>query len=174
MKINPKLWFKKRWRAVLCVLTTICLALWIVFSYVWLPKGISTVSLLWAADTFHQCSRDTAQTDGSYWVPSARDILDVELRLWDLMDVREFHRLPTARHFVPYQRQYIGFTRNGERLIYVNVFSYADRLRRSDWMEWANWAILGKPVSVCDGGAYYWGVVYNPKTESFEEPHFNG
>jgi hypothetical protein len=78
---------------------------------------------------------------------------------------RKGQLVPPSQQF---RRQYIGFTRNGERLIYANFSPiHADELG-------SKWPILERPVVVCDGGAGFWGVVYDPKIERFEEPQFNG
>ena len=39
---------------------------------------------------------------------------------------------------------------------------------------WPKWPVLARPVIACDGGTSFWGVVYDPNIESFEEPQFNG
>jgi hypothetical protein len=141
---------------------------WLALPYIWLPKGTSTISLLWAADTFHQCSRDTPKTDGGYWLPTASDITELELDLPSMLELRDNHRQKVPPRFQQFQRQYIGFTRDGQRLIYANFASiFEDE-------PWKSWSLLERPVVVCDGGSSFWGVVYDPKKRQFEEPQFNG
>ncbi|NHZ40142.1 hypothetical protein [Massilia aquatica] len=135
--------------------------------YVWLPTGTSTVSLWWAADTFKQCSREAPQGGEPYWLPTGQQIFDLELRLWALMRDRDARGLRAPRKFQQFQRQYIGFTRNGERLIYANVYPQDD-------YGWEAWTLFNKPVLICDGGNFFWGIVYNPATGKYEEPSFNG
>jgi hypothetical protein len=156
-------------RAIGFILVVAVFALaWLALPYVWLPKGTSTISLWWATETFQQCSRSTPKTDGPYWLPNAAEILALESSLWPFLQLRDKHGLPVPAKFQQYQRQYIGFTRNGERLIYGN-FSPSD-----DDQPWRRWSLLEKPVSACDGGKNFWGIVYRPKTDEFEEPQFNG
>jgi hypothetical protein len=157
------------WRttAILLVLISSGLA-WLAVPYVWLPNGTSTISLWWAADTFHQCSRDVPRTDGKYWLPTATEIAKLESELGPMLDLRDKRGQSVPPKFQQFRRQYIGFTRNGERLIYGNFSSeYDDE-------PWRRWSLLEKPAVVCDGGHYFWGVVYKPKSNEFEEPHFNG
>jgi hypothetical protein len=62
-----------------------------------------------------------------------------------------------------YYRQYVGVVVAGRKLIYVN-------------------GICEKPpsywrralVDVCDGGACYWGVLYDPSTGEFSQFEMNG
>jgi len=141
---------------------------WLALPYIWLPKGTSTISLWRAADTFRQCSRDTPKTDGNYWLPTASDIAELELNLPTMLKLRDLHGQKVPPKFQQFQRQYIGFTRNGQRFIYANFSSiYSDE-------PWKEWSIIERPVIVCDGGAGFWGVVYDPKEQRFEEPQFNG
>jgi hypothetical protein len=141
---------------------------WLALPYIWLPKGTSTISLWWAAATFHQCSRETPKTDGNYWLPTASDINELELGLPSMLELRDRRGQKIPPGFQQFQRQYIGFTRNGQRLIYGNFFStHEDE-------PWKRWSFLEKPVVVCDGGTNFWGVVYDPKNKQFEEPQFNG
>jgi hypothetical protein len=142
--------------------------LWLVLPYVWLPKGTSTISLWWAAETFQQCSRDAPKPEGPYWLPTATEIMQLESELWPMLELREKRGESVPPRFQQFQRQYIGFTRNGERLIYGNfAVEYDDR-------PWRRWTLLERPVVACDGGHYFWGVVYKPRSNEFEEPQFNG
>lgn len=141
---------------------------WVALPYIWLPSGTSTISLWRAAEAFHQCSRDVPQSDGSYWMPTAREIVELELELWPLLEQRDKLGQPVPPRFQQFRRQYIGFTRNGERLIYGNFSSLPED------EPWRDWALLERPVNVCDGGRYFWGIVYKPKSKQFEEPQFNG
>jgi hypothetical protein len=153
--------------ALLVVLMSACL-FWLALPYVWLPKGTSTVSLWWAADTFQQCSRDAPKTDGTYWLPTAAEITQLESELWPMLELREKQGKTVPPRFEQFQRQYIGFTRNGERLIYGNFSSlYEDE-------PWRQRSLLERPTNVCDGGCHFWGIVFKPKSNEFEEPQFNG
>jgi hypothetical protein len=141
---------------------------WLSLPYVWLPKGTSTISLWWAAETFRQCSRDTPKTDGTYWLPTATEIAKLESGLWFMLELRDKRGQNVPPRFQQFQRQYIGFTRNGERLIYGNFSStHEDE-------PWRQWSLLERPTIVCDGGHNFWGIVYKPKSDQFEEPQFNG
>ena len=156
----------QRIRAFLLVPITSGLV-WLVLPYVWLPKGTATI--LWrAAEAFHQCSRDAPKTDGTYWLPTATEIVGLESQLWPMLELRDQRGQSVPHRFQQFQRQYIGFTRNGERLIYGNFSSL------SEDEPWRQWSLFERPVIVCDGGRAFWGVVYKPNSNEFEEPQFNG
>jgi hypothetical protein len=156
-------------RAIVLLLVLISTgAAWLALPYVWLPNGTSTISLWWAAETFHQCSRDAPKATGPYWLPNATEITLLELKLWPLLESRHKQGQSVPRKFQQYQRQYIGFTRNGKKLIYGNFSSIYDD------EPWRRWLLLEKPTLACDGGNSFWGIVYNPTSEEFEEPQFNG
>lgn len=156
-----------RTKLALAVLLISAGAGWLALPYAWLPRGTSTISLWWAADTFHQCSRDTPKTDGNYWLPRASDITEFELGLESMLELRDRNGQTVPPKFTQFQRQYIGFTRDGKRLIYGNysLIDYDD--------PWRHWTFLERPANVCDGGKNNWGVVFDPKTRKFEEPQFN-
>jgi hypothetical protein len=60
-------------------------------------------------------------------------------------------------------RQYLGVVIGGRRLIYVNVFP---RRPSTGWRTHF--------VRVCDGGAAFWGVLFDPQARRFFSPQFNG
>lgn len=153
--------------ALTYVLTSIGVG-WLTLPYIWLPKGTSTISLWWAESTFHQCSRDAPKTDGNYWLPTASDITEFEVDLPLMLELRDRNGQKVPPRFQQFRRQYIGFTRNGQRLIYGNFSSIHED------EPWKQWTFLEKPVVVCDGGTSFWGVVFDPKKKQFEEPQFNG
>jgi hypothetical protein len=69
-----------------------------------------------------------------------------------------------------YHRQYVGFTKDGERYIYGNF--YPSSLSHSSRDERDNEAIY--PQIICDGGSRFWGIVYSPSLRSFTHLAFNG
>jgi len=85
-----------------------------------------------------------------------------------------------AGKLASYLRQYVGFTRQGRKLIYLNAFSARvvdvfceedvkpaqEGDCRSHWRREA--------VGVCDGGDDFWGVEYDPESKTFSSLAFNG
>ena len=108
------------------------------------------------------CSRiGLAKIDGS-WLPTDTDIKTVESRLALLSqptDGEELVKTPTD-----YFRQYVGVVVSGRKLIYLNAIKTESPM--------AGWQT--RFVNICDGGDYFWGVIYDPATGKFSELHKNG
>jgi len=122
---------------------------------------------------FRQCSRSAPDPGVDLWLPSSSEIAALETTLRRYLAERKAARLPTPPEQVEYGRQYVGYTRNGMRHIYGNFFprslwSPADPLSQ----HLPNPA--ARPVVICDGGPSFWGIVYKPATNTFDEPAFNG
>ena len=99
------------------------------------------------------------------WEPSGKDLDELETSLAKYLKEREKGGKPVPPKRARYHRQYVGFTRNGERFIYGNFYPAGAEFLANE---------SSKPVQVCDGGPVFWGIVYRVKTQTFEEPQFNG
>lgn len=129
--------------------------------------GSSSYTVLDAAlaeATVNQCSRVNPAIEGS-WNPSESDIGLLERHLPDLLELPSTACCnPGARLSAldAYHRQYVGVLVGGRRLIYVNAFpvAHAEDTR--------------VPFEVCDGGASFWGVLFDPETAAFSDLAFNG
>lgn len=64
-----------------------------------------------------------------------------------------------------YLRQYVGFTRNGRRVVYANFFCFRSVSDR-DWHVW--------PVVVDDGGPCFFQVEYDVESGRFSRLSVNG
>ena len=64
-----------------------------------------------------------------------------------------------------FDRQYVGVVVDGRELIYINAFKLPD----SPSLKPATTA-----VGACDGGAAFWGALYDPQTGAFSEIAING
>jgi hypothetical protein len=160
-----------------CAIALAVGVVWAAATYGFLPPRTSTISLLHAGDTFKQCSRDAPVPDGAYWIPTASQIRAIEPALPALG-----RRYPPGYQNEPavdtvFIHQYIGFTRKGARLIYVNVTPIyepgEEELAARSWLHRAEVLLPEQPVRPCDGGPNNWGVVYNPATKTFGELQFN-
>ncbi len=146
----------------------LALAAWFIWPYLFLPEGTSTISLFHAEKTFTQCSRDAPQEHGRYWVPTARQILRMELAMVRVMIEREKAGLKIPLAGYRYHGQYIGYTARGVRYIYGNHFVSEYEPGFFDG------GLLEKPMIMCDGGRTNWGMVYNVEQQKIEQPVFNG
>ena len=64
-----------------------------------------------------------------------------------------------------FDRQYVGIESAGKRLIYINAFHLPDDSGVNPARE---------AIRVCDGGAQFWGAVFDPASNTFSELQFNG
>jgi cytochrome c5 len=114
-----------------------------------------------AAQVLDTCSRDSpAKHAGEvtgYWAPSRADIDALESRLAQLQPVIAEPALSG--------RQYVGFESGGKRLIYINAFTLPDHSEMDPGRE---------AIRVCDGGAQFWGAVYDPQAGTFSSIERNG
>ncbi|HET6230841.1 MAG TPA: hypothetical protein VFE05_12280 [Longimicrobiaceae bacterium] len=116
-----------------------------------------------ARGVFDQCSRGVPFGITGYWTPSKDDIRKLEAALPAYL-----HGIKLPESDAPAGaswRQYAGFIRNGRRLIYINAFPGPPLYPGDYWHREAE--------AVCDGGAPYWGLVYDPQSNAFGEMQFN-
>lgn len=114
-----------------------------------------------AAQVLDTCSRDspgreTGRVTG-YWAPSRKDVEQLEAALPTLEA-----QVPKAADF---DRQYVGIEMNARKLIYLNAFHLPDD---------ADIDPARDAIRVCDGGAQFWGAVFDPGSGSFSDVQFNG
>ena len=129
------------------------------------PNGVVPIAQDRAAELFHQCSRSAPVPGDHLWQPSAAEIAGLEAALPAYVADRRSRGEKSPPESVLYHRQYAGFTRGRDRLIYGSFFpAHAAAAPRP----------LSSPVIICDGGPVFWGIVYNVTTRRFEEPQFNG
>jgi len=65
-----------------------------------------------------------------------------------------------------YYRQYLGIVIGARKLMYLNAFLLDKNEIPSDWRS--------RLVSFCDGGAAFWGAMYDPETHEFTRLEING
>lgn len=115
----------------------------------------------------NQCSRDHPKNVSGFWNVSVDEISILEKNFGKVLLIRIKDGFGNIRvcdltHFV---YQYMGLTIVGEKYIYINAstgFSGNEGL-------WRHY-----PVNICDGGASYWGVLFNLQTKEFSQLAFDG
>ena len=114
-----------------------------------------------AAQVLDTCSRPSPGRDAGrvtgYWAPSRVQIEQLEAQLQQL----------TGQVDAPqdFDRQYVGIEADGRELIYVNAFRLPDGSGINPARE---------AMRACDGGAMFWGALFDPKLGTFSEFHANG
>lgn len=96
-----------------------------------------------------------------YWTPSEEDVLKLENSLPAYLE--QVGATEVAGRLPEYKRQYVGFTFDGDQLIYGNFFCNP---LNYDWQKEA--------VFVLDGGSCYFQIQYDPKNDQFLYLQING
>ncbi|WP_430523876.1 hypothetical protein [Stenotrophomonas bentonitica] len=114
-----------------------------------------------AAHVLDTCSRSSPGREPGrvtgYWAPSRQQVEQLEAQLPSLEA-----QVPKAADF---DRQYVGIEMDGRQLIYLNAFHLPDD---------ADIDPARDAIRVCDGGAQFWGAVFDPASGSFSDVQFNG
>lgn len=114
-----------------------------------------------AAQVLDTCSRSSPGREAGavtgYWAPSRQQVEQLEAQL-----PRLEAQVPNAADF---DRQYVGIEMGGRRVIYLNAFHLPDG---------ADIDPSRDAIRVCDGGAQFWGAVFDPATGTFSDVQFNG
>jgi hypothetical protein len=112
---------------------------------------------------FKQCSRHTPTPDKVLEAPSANEVAAIEAHV-----VQYIAELSKSGKRVPpagiYARQYVSFMEGGKRKIYGNFFPQSV----------ARGSAYRSAVIVCDGGAKFWGIVYDPEHKAIIQLEMNG
>ncbi len=111
-----------------------------------------------------QCSRGTPANVSQFWNPSSEQIQKLEVLLPDYVR-QSSDRKPNISDHMEYHRQYVGIVVNGKRLIYGNFYPASV----SDYFDEKSTAVV-----VCDGGASFWGIVFEPESSVFLDLQVNG
>jgi len=117
-----------------------------------LPVGAVVLPASAAPKLLHQCSRVTpAPGDGS-WQPDGRTIYELEDALLTFLPDQKV-RWRNQMFPKDYTRQYIGYIKNGHRMIYGNFVAVTgDQLHGLPVTE---------PLILCDGSSDAFGVEYD-------------
>ncbi|WP_329687508.1 hypothetical protein [Longimicrobium sp.] len=106
-----------------------------------------------------------------FWEPDSATVRNVEARLPAVLDsVLPLVVLPAGERTLGlrgdrYYRQYVGITRGGTRLVYVHGVHAAFVHPSREAVHGISWKT--HLLAWCDAGAGLFGVVYDPRTETF-------
>ena len=139
------------------------------------PKNSVVLSGVEAKKALRQCSRDSPQDVTGMWTPTTEQVHELEARLPNALAHALDKRVLDNIRTYDIARQYSGIVIGTRKIVYVNAFElnlFNEEKRAfpnnspSDWKH--------KAVNVCDGGAVFFGVEYDPKTRTFVNFAFNG
>jgi hypothetical protein len=111
------------------------------------------------------CSRPFPGGLYGEWIPRESDILIAESRLESAFDAAFARRKNGSAYPRPrYRRQYAGFYRDSQRVLYINAIAEEDAGK--EWRTNAVW--------MCDGGIGTYGAVFDMTRGAFDFFEFNG
>lgn len=120
----------------------------------------------------NQCSRQAPQNVQGKWTPTSAQLGDLRTRLPDALDRALSKRQRNRERAVEIAGQYAGFIIGGRKIIYVNAFPKPELAPTIPGMKAHDWR--HEAVIVCDGGAVFFGVEYDPEKKTFANFAFNG
>lgn len=121
---------------------------------------------------FKQCSREVPEKMKSFWAVEDSDVIILHENLKKITTLKAELCCQTngiIQSLDKYVFQYFGVTINRKRFIYINAFPISDLKDKEIKARWKS-----SIVSVCDGGDYFWGVLFNLETKEFEQLAING
>ena len=124
-------------------------------------QQIFDYTVLWvpsSQEVFKQCSRSAPQA-ASRFTPTS---VQIDTLLGDLRQYRSSIEANLPLALEAYLYQVVGF--NGH-LLYVNCCASCKYHGIPDWR--------AAPVVACGGGGFYWGIVYDIQTRTFDQFHRN-
>lgn len=137
-------------------LVTLCL---ITLSHSWLVSAKNNPVIIFSAE---QASQVIAPNEPPFWTPTAKQIVLLESLLASHLKSKPPRNGKPVLKPLEYSRQYIGVTKNGHKLIYLNAFCSQIK----GWHE--------RFVMVLDGGSCYFQVYFDLAGQKFSELQYNG
>jgi hypothetical protein len=126
-----------------------------------------------ARHVLQQCSRETPGPVSGVWTVSPAVIAKLEQdlpKLSKLVSQTCCGKGLSVSDPSAFYRQYVGISINDRDYVYINAFhDHPIYLHAQDRDRWRS-----EPELVCDGGASFWGVLYDPETRQFSQLSFNG
>lgn len=112
-----------------------------------------------------QCGHEAPAGLTGYWAPDAETLGHLEARLPAMLDAEVPVERRLRRGHITIMRQYVGFMRDGRKVIYVNGWPQQGP-QSTRWLETVGGG--------CGGGALVFGVLYDPETRTFSDFAGNG
>lgn len=110
-----------------------------------------------------------------YWTPTKAELIEAERLLPQFLEqerrsLPQINDLTTVIARAPtYRRQYIGIISRGAKIIWINCFPAKPAKGSDPYQNWNR-----EIIDVSDGGAKYWGAMFDVKKRSFERLILNG
>ena len=136
------------------------------------PKYITTLTEESGKSLMNQCSRKSYKEVNKFWVIDTLNLNNLITHFKEITTQKADNRQKITE-LSNYGYQLIGIEINNKKFIYVNAFGIGeenpDQTRDSLLKNWRF-----KPISVCDGGDYFWGILFDIETNEFSQLSING
>jgi hypothetical protein len=125
------------------------------------------------AALLNQCSRSVPKKVKRFWAPTQKDIELLENNFRAIYEIRAKEccyirgKVDSLENFA---FQYLGVVINRKKFIYINAFPVADEKYLQEYKQ----DVTNAPYIICDGGKWYWGVLFDIRTKQFSDLAFNG
>ena len=136
------------------------------------PKFSTTISVEEAPNLLKQCSRSVPEKIKGYFELKNEDIEKLESDFKKVLDLKPEGCCYSGkiRGLNNHGYQYAGLVINNKKYIYINAF-YIDSEEELERYK-KDWKF--RPVIICDGGEFYWGVLYDIENGTFSQLSMNG
>jgi hypothetical protein len=121
------------------------------------------------------CSRQFPNDLSDMWFPSPLDVDRAEKQLPSTLSamlnrIADEHKIHVPQSYV---RQYVGYRRNGRKVLYVNGLGWdVENVTLLQWIQGDTWR--DKPMFLCDGGLSGFGAVFDLEANRFDTFSFDG
>ena len=142
--------------------------------YLFIPKYKSIISLEKGNNLLNQCSRSIPENIDGFFDLSENEVNEIQ------NNFKKIYKLKSSGCCIKkvkigdlnqFAFLFIGVIIKGEKFIYINAFYWDEKGNIID-INSDVWKT--KPIIVCDGGTYYWGVLFDLKRKKFSQLSFNG
>ena len=137
--------------------------------YYFSPKYSTTLDESKGELLLSQCSRWTPEDISGYWTPAQNDVHEIEQIFKKVYGLRTTNG-QTIASLDKFAFQYVGVTIKRKRFIYINAFHLDNDAEFVTFYK--NWKT--EPVVMCDGGDFYWGVLFSVDKSKFKDLAING
>lgn len=119
-----------------------------------------------------QCVRWSPKRVSKYWTPTQEDIEILEKEFLKVKDIEATACCiinGSIRTLDNFGFQYFGVTIKKKKYLYINAFHVANDAAFSSYSDWKT-----DPIVMCDGGDYFWGVLFDLDKLKFTDLAING
>lgn len=139
---------------------------------IWTPQYSTILDSAHGTKLLKQCSRAVPLYIADFFNLNESEIKLLERHFSNLKNLRAEKSgsigstIPSLEKF---GCQYMGVKINGSKYIYINAFRVDNVDPDSFYKNWQT-----DPIIICDGGNYFWGVLFNLETFEFSQLYING